>query len=527
MRLKARADESVRMPAPWSPGTVLKNKYRVIEKLGEGGMGEVHLVKRISDGCELAVKQVRDRATGEYLEVTAALLGGRHRQKAMLEEIIRSMAIPLHPNLLTCRFFDIIDGGLVLMTDFVKGGSLAKSLHERRFYSERASNGVDGRPQRLLQLMRQTAEAMAHLHVNGIVHQDIKPDNVLLDELNDEMLPRIADYGIAQTVENRSEHDPMSVRVVGLDPRYCSPEQLCSLQVTEKTDVYSWALTMLCAASGQLLGPEKGKLRRFSADDIRSCFSFSMPGNTGDRLCNLLTSCLADDPVLRPSAQDIVDEVSSALAELGDRDLKRWELLRRDIAFSRNRVSFAWAEPPSDRGAVGHRLRLAVESIRRSYQSALAAAQRAGEDRFDQFYEVLSELHRLESGLHHLSETIEESLRRHRLASERTRDSLRAELHLLGVADYVERSRDATGDATELYMDSEAEEFIRRLVGEDDGNYLQHISRIKDIKARMSAEHGNFGMLAESLRRALMRGKSAARLQNLELVELLNKLQAL
>jgi serine/threonine-protein kinase len=134
--------------------------YELLERLGEGGMGEVFLARQLSLDREVAVKLVRRELLAEewFLE--------------RLEREARLLARLRHPHLVTVHdFLRLPDGTAVVVMELVEGGSLRDRLRA-------VPNGLP--LDEALTLIRQVATALAAAHAEGVVHRDIKPENVLL-----------------------------------------------------------------------------------------------------------------------------------------------------------------------------------------------------------------------------------------------------------------------------------------------------------------------------------------------------------
>ncbi|HZA93286.1 MAG TPA: serine/threonine-protein kinase, partial [Gemmatimonadales bacterium] len=191
--------------------TALADRYQLERKLGEGGMAAVYLARDLRHDRQVALKILRP-------ELAAAL--GPQR---FLSEI-RVVAHLQHPHILPLFDSGSANGFLYYVMPFVEGESLRQRLlRELRLPIAEA-----------LRIAREAADALAYAHEQGVVHCDVKPENILLQK--DHVL--VADYGIARAA-NVAEPAARSGSVFGT-PQYMSPEQaLGNVEIDGRSDVYS------------------------------------------------------------------------------------------------------------------------------------------------------------------------------------------------------------------------------------------------------------------------------------------------
>jgi hypothetical protein len=225
-------DEKPRAPAEalsvLQIGTRLVEDYVVERILGAGGMGQVYLVRSDGTGQRFAVKRTlqRDEAT----------------RRKFLAELQTWVNLPEHPNLVACRFFRTLGEEVLIFSEFVDGGSLLEWIRGRRLAS------VD----QVLDVAIQAARGLQAMHEARIVHQDVKPSNILLGT---DGLVRVADFGLArfrQREETGTAHPSRAGSASGLTPAYCSPEQAAGRRLTRQTDVWSWGVTVLEMFTGEV-----------------------------------------------------------------------------------------------------------------------------------------------------------------------------------------------------------------------------------------------------------------------------------
>src|SRR5437588_1807401 len=205
------------------PGRTTLGSYRILEKLGEGGMGAVYLAKDARLGRRLALKLLPTHFARDDERVR------RFEQEA------RAASALNHPNILTVHEIGESEGRRFIVTEFVEGRTLRERLAEGRFMLGEA-----------LDVCAQVAGALAKAHASGIVHRDIKPENVMVDE---EGHVKVLDFGIAKQVAQAPSIDteaPTTAQVVNTasgvvlgTSTYMSPEQLRGQELDARTDIWS------------------------------------------------------------------------------------------------------------------------------------------------------------------------------------------------------------------------------------------------------------------------------------------------
>ncbi len=197
--------------------------YKVVEQIGEGGMGEVYRAFRADDQYrkEVALKFVR---AGQYGGSVFARFKNERQILAGLD----------HPNLAK-----LLDGGATeegvpyLVMEFIEGQPIAE-------YCEEHDLPLRGR----LQLFLQVCAAVHYAHQHLIIHRDIKPQNILVTP---DGTPKLLDFGIAKILDTGSAEFSLTATMTGfrlLTPRYASPEQIRGEPMTTATDVYSLGVVL-------------------------------------------------------------------------------------------------------------------------------------------------------------------------------------------------------------------------------------------------------------------------------------------
>ena len=201
-------------------GELLGDRYRVLERLGAGGMATVYLAEDERLGRKVAVKRLHTDSPEDTAE--------RFRREARIGASLN------HPKVVT--IYDAVTDAenVLIVMEYVEGETLADAMR-----------GGALEPKRLLPLLGDIADALDYAHSNGIVHRDVKPANVLLDTRDG---AKLADLGIATALEGTRM--TMSGTVLGT-AAYMAPEQLDGRDIVAASDIYSLATVAWEALAGR------------------------------------------------------------------------------------------------------------------------------------------------------------------------------------------------------------------------------------------------------------------------------------
>ncbi len=267
----------------------LAPELHIIRPLGKSRAAEVYLAREPELKRLVAVK------------VLAPGLGSDENAVRRFAREAQSAARIAHPNVVTVyRVGRLKDGLPYLVMRYVKGRSLAALLQAEGPLSAPMACAILG----------SVASAVAAAHDKRIVHRDVKPENVLIEDSTGNAL--VFDFGIAAVLESGDE-EPDRITTIGHaigDPQYMSPERLRGEQVTERADVYNLGLVGYELFAGT--GPFRASSNRewieahlnsepTRLSEIRSCGSADLE--------DLLLRCLAKDPDHRPNAEDVARAV--------------------------------------------------------------------------------------------------------------------------------------------------------------------------------------------------------------------------
>ena len=275
-----RAEKSA--PGLWKAGDVLLGQYEIVSKLGEGGMGTVYKAHYRAVNVDLALKIPRP--------TIFARAGGK---KDFIREAETWVKLREHPHLVTCHLVSMIDDIPCIFADYIDGGSLLEWIRQRRLYE----GGPERALERILDVAIQFAWGLHAAHEQGLVHQDVKPANVMMTA---DGLAKVTDFGLARArtlagEENVSES--ILVSSGGMTPAYCSPEQASRQPLSHKTDIWSWGVSVLEMFVGKVTWMVGATAREALASHQRQDAVIpQMP----PELVTLLGRCLQPRPEDRP-----------------------------------------------------------------------------------------------------------------------------------------------------------------------------------------------------------------------------------
>ncbi len=198
-------------------GRIIAERYIVLKRLGEGGMGRVYLAEHVKMNRQCAIKVM-----------SAALVNESESAKRFAREASSAARI-IHPNVAAVFDYGEGDGLVYIVMEYVDGEPLTRVLQRERVLA----------PHRALDIARQVLEGLAAAHELGIVHRDLKPDNILITRSRTgREVAKVVDFGIAKAMAAGEEDLTRTGLVIGT-PEYMSPEQLLGDPVDARSDIYS------------------------------------------------------------------------------------------------------------------------------------------------------------------------------------------------------------------------------------------------------------------------------------------------
>jgi eukaryotic-like serine/threonine-protein kinase len=295
-------------PPAINVGDVVLERYRVVEQIGSGGHSLVY-------------KGQDERLSRPVcIKIFSGLGGdsgvGRTSYEHFVQEAF-ALSRLTHPN--TLRIFDFghlgpkdAAGMPLQVCEYMNGGTLSNIIREQ------GKQSLD----ETIRVTTAMCSALAEAHALGIVHRDIKPQNILFGTVGNSRLPKLADFGIAkwsgeneQDSKQRAEDTAIVAgqKLAMYSPSWAAPEQLAGQPVSPATDIYSLACVAVYMLSGKAIFADEDvyagyKKRRHADQLVRETLS---PLGVPPRVIDVLSRALAFDPKKRLAK---VDELSSELA---------------------------------------------------------------------------------------------------------------------------------------------------------------------------------------------------------------------
>jgi serine/threonine-protein kinase len=286
-------------------GRIIDDRYRIVELIGEGGMGAVFAAEHLKLRKLVAVKTIR-----------AEFAAHSQAEARFTREALATAQLD-HPHIASAiDYGHLPEGGAYLVTQLVRGRSLARRLE-------------DG-PLSWLQACRlgsQVADALTAAHALGIVHRDLKPDNILLETRDDGLLhARVVDFGVARVsgehggaIADGSQPITRMGAVIGT-PGYMAPEQAVGQQVDLRADLYALGVILWECCTGNTLwaGESLTELYARQLSQPAPSLRTAVPGDAPAALSALVDQLLARKPAERPASAAVVRDELRRLALTGE-----------------------------------------------------------------------------------------------------------------------------------------------------------------------------------------------------------------
>jgi eukaryotic-like serine/threonine-protein kinase len=252
-----------------SEGVRLLERYTILDRIGSGGMATIY--RATDDRLDRVVCVKLLRTT--LVEGSGSTSGRAVYQATYAHFLKEALALSKlsHPNTLRIYDFGYLGadspeaGAPFHVCEYLDGGNIETHVRLRGPVP----------PEETLGILEGVSGAVAEAHEHDIIHRDIKPSNILFARVRGDLVPKLADFGIAHSDIKKSDRDqapsePVST-VALFSPRWAAPEQLCGSPEGPRTDVYAMALLVTYMLTGKVL---------FSDEDVRSTFNDRVRGDT-------------------------------------------------------------------------------------------------------------------------------------------------------------------------------------------------------------------------------------------------------
>ncbi|HEY3382789.1 MAG TPA: protein kinase [Vicinamibacterales bacterium] len=319
-------DQASTVPLVWNAGDVILGFYEVTKVHQSGGMGLVYRVRHRGWQTDLAVKAPRPEFFRTETDVAT-----------FERECETWINLGLYPHIVSCYYVRRLGGVPRVFAEYVDGGSLQDWISSRRLYADDPHAAL----LRALDLAIQFAWGLHFAHDQGLIHQDVKPGNVLVTTAG---IAKVTDFGLAHarsSVERPGADSPADVSLVatfgGMTPAYCSPEQAAMLAarragtprdalppLTRRTDIWSWAVSVLEMFTGGVtwMGGQAAAaaLEHYLENGPDDSSLPPMP----EAVAELLGRCFSLDPTGRPATLlDVVEPLRTAYAHVAGQPYPR------------------------------------------------------------------------------------------------------------------------------------------------------------------------------------------------------------
>jgi serine/threonine-protein kinase len=220
---------------PFVGREILGGEYRIIQRIGTGGMGSVYKAEQPDMNRAVAIKILHPKLTNRQD------LASRFRREA------RAMAQLSHPN--TVKVFnygELEEGSLYIVMEFLEGRNMNRAVKREGPLSV----------ERAVPILIQVCGALQEAHGMGIIHRDLKPENIFLSkQMGIEEYPKVLDFGLAKVTEQQMRPGSVNLTQEGMvfgTPEFMSPEQAQGQPLGGTSDIYSLAVILYEALTGKL-----------------------------------------------------------------------------------------------------------------------------------------------------------------------------------------------------------------------------------------------------------------------------------
>lgn len=272
------ADESF---AAGLVGVTLDGRYRLDALLGEGGMGAVYRATQLANDRRVAVKLLKPHLTTDQTSLERFAREARATIKVESPHAVKVSDFGITPL-----------GDYYMVLEYLDGRTVQKELD------------VDGpfEPRRVIHIAKQALHALGAAHAAGIVHRDIKPDNLLLMRVGDDAdYCKVLDFGVAKLLDPGMASITQAGMVFGT-PEFMSPEQACGQPLDGRSDLYALAATMFAMLTGRGMYAAGSPIEWLMAHARQP--APHLPDGFSPELDAVLQQCFAKHKEQRPASAD-------------------------------------------------------------------------------------------------------------------------------------------------------------------------------------------------------------------------------
>jgi eukaryotic-like serine/threonine-protein kinase len=273
-------------PAPSLVGEVIDGRYRIFKKLGEGGMGEVYAAEHVHIEKKFALKLLK-----------AEIVSNNEAVKRFQQEARSSSSIK-HRNIIAVEDFGRLPDGRIYMCMELLGGLPLNEMIQQPMAADR-----------LLNILIQSGHGLAAAHSKGIIHRDMKPENIYVTHDASGDVPKLLDFGIAKVAGNDGQNNLTRTGTIFGTPFYMAPEQALGNPVDARTDIYAMGVIMYECFAGSL--PFQGEsfmgiLTQHITTDPEPVAQRAAKAGRGlpHGIADIITRCMQKDPKQRFQTMD-------------------------------------------------------------------------------------------------------------------------------------------------------------------------------------------------------------------------------
>jgi tRNA A-37 threonylcarbamoyl transferase component Bud32 len=295
--LRAGTLDGTPSKAPINKGQTVGDRYQIVDSIADGGMGRVHRVTHLHLGKTFALKQMHDTFRSDETFRAKFYQEARLASSLSHRNIVSIVDFGEDPNI-----------GVFMVMELVEGDMLSQRLRNREQLPLRMA----------CEVILQIADALHYIHKAGIVHGDIKPDNILLRRAGRSELNRwnicLLDFGLARAQSTISEEE----HIEGT-PAYMAPEVICGKPLQEASDIYSLGILAYQVVTGTV--PFLGELRELMAQHLGKApmpLAEALGKPVDERLEALIMKALEKDPKNRQASMEaFIFELKTLMDMLG------------------------------------------------------------------------------------------------------------------------------------------------------------------------------------------------------------------